>query len=316
MPRQLRWLEVSADFHCNNRCLGCFSVGGENEPAMSSADIVTELRRGRARGATALWLGGGEPTLRRDLAAVVKKARELGYERIKLQTNGMLLAYPEVTARLVAAGVSEVNFAIKGATADTHDRLTRTPGCHELMLKGMVNVAASGLPMAGDILVYRSNLHELVDMVRDYFGRGVTHFNVWAFSASDQGDRDLTAQIPRLTDVAREVTRAMDAGICSDADFITSLHTPPCVVPRSHWACLFHGEALDLWVANPGGYGFFLEASPIEGGHYPANCATCAARSHCGGARRDYLEVFGDDELRALAECPPSPREIPREPRI
>jgi len=293
--RRLRWLEVSADYRCNNRCVGCHSVRDDG-PSMSSHEVAAALVAGRRRGATSLWLGGGEPTLRRDAFAVVKKARELGYERVLLQTNGMLLAYPEVADRFVAAGVTEVSFAIKGATETTHDRLTRTPGCHALLLGGIAEVKRHGLPMSGDILVYASNLDELPLMVETYSALGLARFSVWAFSALDQGDRDLSTQVPKLSELARAVVRAMDA---SPSVEIASLHTPPCLVPESHARCLFHAADLDLLVVNPGGHSFMLEQSAIEGGTYVPACDSCTARTRCGGLRRDYLGIHGSGEVVA-----------------
>ena len=297
MARPLHWLEISADYRCNNRCIGCFSVLDDGGPSMSSREIAAALVTARERGATNLWLGGGEPTLRKDLVATVRRARELGYERVKLQTNGMLLAYPEFTERLVSAGVTEVNFAIKGARAETHDRLTRTPRCHEVMLKGMAEARSHALSLEGDILVYRSNMAELPDMVRQYAEAGLARFNVWLFSATDQGDRDLSQQVPRISDVMPFIVQALDEHPERPADFISSLHTPPCTIPKSHRRAAFHAADLRLWVQNPGGYGFFLEESPIEGGHYLPGCAGCALRKDCGGVRQDYLAIHGDAEL-------------------
>ena len=109
----IKWLEITGDFRCNNRCLGCFSAV-DNGARMTTGEVFATLRGGRAAGATWLWLGGGEPTLRKDLFAVAAEAKRLGFTRIKLQTNGMMLAYPEFAARCVDAGIGEVNFAIKG----------------------------------------------------------------------------------------------------------------------------------------------------------------------------------------------------------
>ena len=99
----LRWLEITADYQCNNRCLGCFSVDN-NGPSMGSAELLDTLRYGRDQGATWLWIGGGEPTIRKDLHAIIGAARKLGYSRVKLQTNGMMLAYPQLTRRWDALG--------------------------------------------------------------------------------------------------------------------------------------------------------------------------------------------------------------------
>ncbi len=209
----------------------------------------------------------------------------------------MLLAYSEFTDRLVEAGITEVNFAIKGARAETHDRLTRTPGCHELMLEGMAQARRHHLVLEGDILVYSSNMTELPEMVKLYSEQGLTHFNVWLFSATDQGDRDLSQQVPRIADVMPFITRAMDLGPREAPDFISSLHTPPCTIPESHRRAAFHAADLELWVQNPGGYGFFLEESPIEGGHYLERCGGCSLRPGCGGMRQDYLAILGDAEF-------------------
>ena len=51
------------------------------------------------------WFGGGDPTLRPDLIRIVKAARKLGYEEVKLQTNGMLLGSPANAEKLKKAGV-------------------------------------------------------------------------------------------------------------------------------------------------------------------------------------------------------------------
>lgn len=264
---------------------------------MSAEEIVLHLTRARREGATSLWLGGGEPTLRKDSFAVVRKARELGYTRVKLQTNGMLLAYPEVAERYVRAGVTEVAFAIKGASAESHDRMTRTPGCYDLMLRGMAEVARHALPMEGDLLIYASTVDELPQMVEKHARLGLGHFNVWLFSAADQGDRDLASQVPRMREVMARITETLDE---HPSVSLTSLHTPLCVIPAGYERARFHAHDLDLVVANPGGIRFWLEESSIEGGRYLASCEACTARPRCGGLRQDYLDVHGADEFRPL----------------
>lgn len=297
----IKWLEISADFECNNRCVGCFSVidGGRR---MTTGEVFKNLRDGRAAGADWLWLGGGEPTLRKDLFTIVREARRLGYARIKLQTNGMLLSYPAFTQRCVDAGVTEVNFAIKGSTARIHDRLTRTAGCFDLMVRGIEECARHRLPMDGDILVYRSNVADIPEMIRVYAALGVERFNLWLFSATDQGDKDLASQVPRIADVVPAIAQAVALGLGARSDFISSLHTPPCTLPAELSRVFFHAADLDLLVANPGGYSFRLELSPIEGGLYFERCGGCELRAHCSGARADYVAVHGDGEFQPVTD--------------
>lgn len=317
-PRPLRWLEVTADYRCNNRCVGCFSVApsdadgdGGGDAGMSSEEAISHLVYGRRAGAEGAWFGGGEPTLRRDLSLLIATARRLGYRRVKLQTNGMLLAYPDYTRRLVAAGLSEVNFSLKGATAEEHDRLTRTPGCHDRLVEGIAQARAAGLSLEGDVLLYRDNAASLPELVRRYATLGLTRFHLWLYSAmagSAADADDMSANDPPcIAEVMPHITAAMDAaralGLSPREDFITSLHTPPCTVPRSHHAALFYAPDLALLVTNPGGHRFLLEDSPIEGGVYFERCGRCAFRSRCGGARADYVARFGDAEFQPVIEA-------------
>lgn len=292
-----RWLELIADYRCNNRCLGCFAVA-EHGPSMDARELSQTLRWGRSQGCTNLWLGGGEPTLRKELPGIVRAAKSLGYERIKLQTNGMLLAYPGYARRCADAGVTEVAFAIKGATAATHDAYTRTPGAHALLLDGVAAARDAGLALEGDLLVYRGNAAEIPAMVARYTPLGLAAYRVWLLS-STQGD--VTEHVPRIADVTPHLTAARALGLSTRADFITSLHTPACTLPEADHAMLFSAADLALRVSNPGGHEFLLESSPMEGGRYLEGCARCRHRPRCGGLRDDYLAAHGGGEFDPVA---------------
>lgn len=295
----MNWLELTPDYACNNRCVGCFAVGGGG--SMTSAEILQELRRGRADGIRNLWIGGGEPTLRRDLFPTIRAARALGYQRIKLQTNGMLLAYPEFADRCIDAGLTEVNFAIKGGTAETHDRLTRTPGAFDLLWKAVEDWRERGVPLMGDVLVYRSNLHELPELVRRFHHHGIDHFNLWMFSTTDQGTDDLREEMPRISDLMPRIREVLEAVKNPSPGIITSLHTPPCTLPEDLLGTAFSARDLGLLIANPGGHRFLLETSPIEGGAFLPRCDGCAWRQRCNGPREDYLHRHGDAEFQPVA---------------
>jgi MoaA/NifB/PqqE/SkfB family radical SAM enzyme len=267
---------------------------------MDTKEALDNLVVGWKRGARWLWIGGGEPTVRRDLLTILKAAKRLGYERVKMQTNGMLLAYPELVARCADAGLTEVSFSIKGSTAALHDELARTPGCHELMVKGIAECKKRGLVLEADVLVYKRNVDDIPAMVRTYFEQGVERFSFWLLSVTGAADPTIAAEVPRISDVVRAIGEAMDLGLSDKPDFITSLHTPPCTVPPERRACLFFAADLGLYITNPGGFRFMLEESPIEGGTYLPSCDRCSFRSRCSGARADYVAIYGSSELEPV----------------
>jgi len=298
-PTPPKGIELSLDYVCNARCVGCHS----SRPAgasMTTREAVANLALGKQYGVRFLWLGGGEPTLRPDLLRIVTAARRLGYDRVKLQTNGMLLARPGYLARLVEAGVTEVNFSLKGPTAAVHDAFTRTPGGHAQMLVGMAEARRLGLPMAGDVLVYRHTVRFLPEVVRRYLDEGLTRFDVWMFSCADPVAGDLAAQVPRISELVPAIVAAAGLGPPDDPRFVRSLHTPRCTLPAGHRDRAFHAADEGLLVANPGARRFQLEASAMEGGLFLPSCATCTARPVCSGIRTDYARIHGTDEFRPI----------------
>jgi MoaA/NifB/PqqE/SkfB family radical SAM enzyme len=291
-----KWLELTPDYRCNQRCLGC-AVTGEEGPSRTSRELVQALIDGRRQGITQLWIGGGEPTLRRDLLPLIREARTRGYARIRLQTNAAMLAYPEVATRLAAAGVTEISVSIKGADATSHDRMARSEGSFDLLMRGIANARASGLEVEGDVLLYRSTTSELPEVVRVFFAQGVKRFRVWTM-APDASDAEALREEPRLSEVAAAVRAACDLGLSEDPEHIVSLHTPPCFLRGDAARARFFAPELGLLVHDASGRRFRLEDSAMEGGAFPPRCEGCALRSRCGGMRADYLARHGDTELQ------------------
>ncbi len=298
-PPRLRWIEISPGYACNCRCLGCHSCSAEARDQMDWPEVLQWLQHGRRQGARHLWLSGGEPTLRKDFLATLRAAKQLGYQRIKVQTNAMLFSYPQFAERAIAAGMNEVNLLLKSLDPKVHDALNRTPGSHALLTTALEVLRATPLRLEGDVLLTTRNCQELPELVDHYAQRGVRHFNLWLFSLVDQGDRDLAHLIPRLTTLrplmleARDIAHRHGATLCS-------LNTPHCLVPPTAWDLQFDARGMGLLVANPGGQSFALETSSIELGRHVEACASCAARPWCHGMRGDYLRAHGEGELQAI----------------
>lgn len=287
-----RWLEIAGDYHCNHRCLGCSATSGG--PEQSHGQLLRALDEGIASGIDQLWIGGGEPTLRPDLLALVRAARARGYRRVRLQTNGVMLSYPEVTRRLRDAGLDEVAFSIQGPDALTHDRFCRSEGAFVLLGRAIENARAADLVLEGDVLLYRSTTALLARTVAHFFGRGLSRFRVWRM-APPEDDAEALAEEPRLDAVGAAIEATLALGLSADPSFLLSLHTPPCVTPV---AARFFAPDLGLTIHDASGRRFQLESSPIEGGAFAPPCVGCRLRARCLGVRPEYLARHGFSELR------------------
>lgn len=296
-PADLDWIELVLGFGCNCRCRVCSGSQPATARGMAADEVQAWLGHGRSRGATGVWFGGGEPSLRPELAGGLQQAVSLGYSRRRVQTNGLRFAYPAFTQRLVAAGLTEVSVSVKGGRAATHEAMTRLPGSFALLQQGVRNLASAGVRVEADVLLTRPVLSELEDAVARFSDLGVEAFHLWLVSAHGHPEPDaVKALIPSFSllapAIARAARRADALGVGLD-----SLHTPPCSLdardrpryqPSSKWRLL---------VALPGGEAFRAQESPMEGGRYLPGCARCAARPGCLGLREDYLEVHGSEGI-------------------
>ena len=110
---------------CDLRCPFCHNGGlvlGGMEPVTDDAGLLDFLkkRRGLLDGVA---ITGGEPLLRRELPALLRSVKELGYA-VKLDTNG---SHPEALRAVVATGlVDYVAMDIKNSPA----KYAATVGLH------------------------------------------------------------------------------------------------------------------------------------------------------------------------------------------
>ncbi|MCW4046540.1 MAG: radical SAM protein [Candidatus Bathyarchaeota archaeon] len=135
---------------CNLKCPVCFAnaaaAGYVYEP--SSEDITGMLKNLRANDpvpATALQFSGGEPTIRNDLFDLVRKAKEVGFRHVEINTNGVRISQDvEYAKQLKAAGVSTVYLQFDGLTSDVY-KFIRGVDLLETKLKAIQNLREAGI---------------------------------------------------------------------------------------------------------------------------------------------------------------------------
>lgn len=295
-----RTLELALDYRCNLRCVGCRACDDSGE-RLSGEQAAALLAQAHDRGVRTAWFGGGEPTLRDDLPQLVRRARDLGYEDVILQTNGLRLAYPAYAHALVACGVTEVRVNAKSHRADVHDRLSQVDGAHALLLTALENLAALGTPVAADVLLTVSTAGELDETIAFFADRGARRFALWLLSAADAQDDPLVAgEVPRIADLLPSLERAARLAHARGLELV-SFHTPPCTLPPSLRSLWLPARDLAMTVVDPGAHTFALEASLFEGGARVDACAACVARHRCAGPRADYLALHGAAEFHELS---------------
>jgi cyclic pyranopterin phosphate synthase len=144
--RVIDYLRVSVTDRCNYGCSYCIPHDGvahaDRADVLSFEEIAALVRVFVSLGVRRVRLTGGEPTVRRDLVALVRLLRAIPcLEEIALSTNGHLLA--ELAAPLRAAGVDRVNISVDSLDAERFRRITRR-GDLPRVLAGIEAARAAG----------------------------------------------------------------------------------------------------------------------------------------------------------------------------
>lgn len=152
---------------CNLSCVHCYI----NQPAGSRAARARELTTAQVTelldqvaeaGCLFLLLTGGEVLVRSDFPTIYRHARERGILVIVF-TNGTLVT-PQIADCLADSRPRSIEITLYGATAATHERVTRVPGSYARCRRGIELLLERGLPLSLKAILLTINRHELPEM--------------------------------------------------------------------------------------------------------------------------------------------------------
>ena len=114
---------------CNNNCIFCMEEDREGRYVNNSAMTAERVRwvLETHRGAEEVCFTSGEPTTRPELPDFVAWAKELGYARISMMSNGRRMGHLPYAVALAKRGLNRVYVSIHGHDKTLHEGLTRTP---------------------------------------------------------------------------------------------------------------------------------------------------------------------------------------------
>lgn len=294
-------VDVMIGYECNVQCDYCSITDEMRGESLPTAAILEQLQDARARGATRVSFGGGEPTIRRGLLPLVRWCRDRGFTSIKVSSNGLLYAYRWFAEEASDAGIDDFHISFMAHTPALYESIMGKTGALDLVTRGVRHLTALGHKPVGDLIVKNDTWVHLADIVEHWAALGVEVFNLWLVSLSDR-NRDNLASLPRVTEMRDGICAAFERGRQLGVA-VRSRHIPRCLLPgyEDHIADLREDKVL---VVTPR-TSFALWESRISPNAYAEKCAPCRhMHGICLGVRGDYLERYGDDELRPDVAAP------------
>ncbi len=141
---------VDVTNRCNQSCPVCFANASASgylyEPSLDQIrGMMQMLRDEKPVPCPAIQFAGGEPTMREDIAQIIRMANEFKFTQVQMATNGIKLAKSlEFCKELAAAGLHTVYLQFDGVTAEPY-LINRGYNYLPLKLKAIENCREAGL---------------------------------------------------------------------------------------------------------------------------------------------------------------------------
>jgi MoaA/NifB/PqqE/SkfB family radical SAM enzyme len=220
-------VKIVTNLRCNVRCQFCYYGNCLSQPNPPSNWVKAQLIYARKHGIKDVDFSGGEPTVRGDLINLVGYAKKMGFRKICMITNGLILSNESYARQLIQSGLNDVLFSIHGNRQELHDYLTQVPGSFQKLLKAIENVKKEGINFRTNTVVTRANyksLPQLAELLSALKPKAVNFikFNPWSFATMK-----VEEMAAKYSEIAPYLKKAIDA-LDSSVEKVTVRYIPFC----------------------------------------------------------------------------------------
>lgn len=292
--------EILLNYSCNARCFFCSQEFSSRGVKSDKKKILNDIKRGYELGYRRLGLSGGEPLIRPDIVEIISYGKKMGFEHIKLQTNGIMLSDRNLVKKLAKAGVSIVRISIHGPNANIHDFLVHAKGAFDRILMGIGFLQDEKIKVGINLVVNKLNYRLIPQFYKFFVKKGISDF-IFIYplhiGAMKINRRVLSVPISKVAPFIYDVF-----GLAKKIGFeayTLFLNFPPCAIPdlSNNIIAL---DRLNTIVLDPGGgkhdldeYRDFLKVKKLS-------CQKCFYFDKCPGIDAGYEEIWGFDEFKPI----------------
>lgn len=164
MIPKLTDIKIEVTHQCNLNCIHCSSNGRpSNNAEMAMEDCIRIISEATALGARSITFSGGEPFLWPQLFEAVVEAKRNQME-VSIYTTGHSQHYRDLVSQFSDIGLDHLIFSLFGATASTHERITRKTESFRLTKDAILYANTCGIDTQLHYVPTAKNYTELEDV--------------------------------------------------------------------------------------------------------------------------------------------------------
>ena len=301
--------EVTVNSICNNRCLFCYNSEKDfgSEPDADFKTVCRALYEGRKQGSWIAAIIGGEPSLNKDIGKIASFARKIGYDCVKICTNGLKLSDKAYVRHLVESGFNMFDISIHGSNDKIHDKLVNSKGAFSLIMKAAENVRALSAELGTNQVINKLNYKTFPEFFKlAYVDLGINYYNIiYSHYRGMMWKNKLALKIP-ITKTAPHIREGLKIikNLKMPVFSRMLVNFPPCVFPEyldilADWESEEKGADPLLL---PGGEIVNMAEMKNKQTAKLASCSQCVLCDRCHGIDKEYLDIFGGKEFKPIKD--------------
>jgi len=289
-------IHIMTSRKCNNNCIFCLEDKNietlENIGKLSTIKEI--INRNDIRRINEVLFTGKEPTLNKDLPDMIKLVKDKGYKNISLVTNGRLLSYENYLKKLVINGLNRIIISIHGSNARIHESLTRAPGSFKQTVNGLTNVSKMkerrNISLITATTLNKFNYKDMINILDllDNFKANCNVFNPVIPREKALANKGVIISYSKL---AQEIADEL-----KEKDYTNiRIELPFCLMKGYE---KFVGRREGILTITGGLTEEEDNKRKIKG----QNCVECINYEKCDGVHKEYTDLFGWGEFKAMKE--------------
>lgn len=288
--------ELLPGYTCNANCRFC-SIDPEKRNVNDSTErLLKAIYKAKKEGFKYLGIGGGEPTIRKDLPILVNFAKQLNFDVVRIETNGIALAYAGYCKHLVESGLDFVKISIHSHEAEIHDYLVNVPGAFKNVLKAIKNLQNHKVRIEINTVITKYNYDKYPQFVYFFSQMGIGSFCfIYPLYIGRMAENwhEVGVNIKKVAPYIKKTLELVDK---LELDKGIVFNIPPCFLP-DYIDRLVELSPFNTKVSAPDNITENIDFERTQNKTKFKSCQKCKYFKNCDGVWKEYVNYFGIKEF-------------------